>query len=371
MSLASDAPIVELPGRDPLAVARRARASAGRPELAAPAAAKPVAPPMAGEGGAAAQYVARLDQPTLDRLGFLHKLWTQGKAGGKPMRLSAYDLSGLEFSGMDLTEVDLSGCSLRRSRCLKTNFRRAVLRGVDFDEADLGGADFERADMRQIRLATVNMISIGQQQTSFREAQLSGSRLARACMQGVDFTGAVLTNAVLADADMRGAVFVGADLTGVELRGSFTTESDFRGVTGLSADQREMVERRGARLARRIDPADPAFRKQLDEHRRWIDSGGKAGTRLVLEGCDLSHADFSGILFAAASLQYSSFAAAKLSGAIFAGADVQGVNFRKADLSGADLRGANIDRAITSMAVLAGAQLGELPPGLPGPARRR
>jgi uncharacterized protein YjbI with pentapeptide repeats len=239
-----------------------------------------------------------------------------------------------------------------------------MLRGVDFDDADLGGADFERADMRQIRLATVNMISVGEQQTSFREAQLSGSRLARACMQGVDFTGAVMTNAVMSDADMRGAVFVGADMTGVEMRGSFTTASDFRGATGLLPAQREMIESRGAKIARRVDPADPVFRKQLADHLRWINSDGREGTQLALDGCDLSNADFSGILFAAARLQFCSFAFADLSGAILAGADITGVNFRGANMTRADLRGANLDAAILTAATTTDMLVGPLPGGL-------
>ena len=80
-------------------------------------------------------------------------------------------------------------------------------------------------------------------------------------------------------------------------------------------------------------------------------------------GCDLSNADFSGFLFAAARLQYCSFAFATLVGAVFAGADVTGANFRGANLGRADMRGVNIESAVMTRASTIGMLEGALPRG--------
>ena len=63
--------------------------------------------------------MAKLDQVGLDRLAMLHKLWRKGRSGGKPLRLAAYDLSGLDPSAMDLALPRDFAFDLR-ARCAST-----------------------------------------------------------------------------------------------------------------------------------------------------------------------------------------------------------------------------------------------------------
>jgi uncharacterized protein YjbI with pentapeptide repeats len=205
------------------------------------------------------------------------------------------------------------------------------------------------------------MLAVGPDATSFRGANLSDARLARACLQAVDFTGAVLQNCALEESDCRGAVFVGADMSGVDIGKMLIGNSDFRAVTGLSAAQNAALAARGAKIGRRIDHRSESFRLMLAQHRLWIFSGGRQGARAALIECDLSGLDLAGVVLAAADLSYASFAGANLAKSVLAAATVTGANFRRADLSGADLRGTAVAGAVIRGATIAGAQFGALP----------
>ena len=65
------------------------------------------------------------------------------------------------------------------------------------------------------------------------------------------------------------------------------------------------------------------LRKILDEHKRWIETNQREGSRADLREADLRGAD--------------------LRGANLWEANLQGADLRRADLQGADLRGANLD----------------------------
>jgi uncharacterized protein YjbI with pentapeptide repeats len=222
--------------------------------------------------------------------------------------------------------------------------------------------------MRAIRLTTVNLLAVGPEATSCRGANLSDARLARACLQSVDVTGAVLKNCVVDESDCRGAVFVGCDLSGVDVGRMMIGNSDFRAATGLSAEQNATLAARGAKIGRRLDHHSEEFRQLLAEHRQWIDSVGRQGAQAVLIECDLAGLDLTGVILAAADLSYASFAGATLRKAVLAGAIVEGTNFRAADLSGADLRGTAFETAVSRGAVTDGALLGPLPSGFLGRA---
>ena len=70
------------------------------------------------------------------------------------------------------------------------------------------------------------------------------------------------------------------------------------------------------------------LRKILDEHKRWIETNQREGSRADLREADLWGADLRG---------------ANLRGANLWEANLQGADLRRADLQGADLRGANLD----------------------------
>ena len=145
---------------------------------------------------------------------------------------------------------------------------------MDFDGADLGSADFERADMRAIRLTTVNLLAVGPDATSFRGANLSEARLARACLQSVDFTGAVLKNCVVDESDCRGAVFVGADLSGVDVGRMMIGNSDNSPIliTGGCGFIGCNLADRLAEGGRRVLILDNLARAGVRENAQWLKS---------------------------------------------------------------------------------------------------
>jgi len=85
----------------------------------------------------------------------------------------------------------------------------------------------------------------------------------------------------------------------------------------------------------------------LDQHRLWVESGGKEGTRGDFSGADLTDADLTG-----ANLQGAQMQKAKLRGA-----DLSMANLRNANLVEADLRDANLLGTEFSGANLMGANL--------------
>lgn len=90
------------------------------------------------------------------------------------------------------------------------------------------------------------------------------------------------------------------------------------------------------------------FEDVLEQHRRWIESGGRSGTRADLAGANFEDADMIG----------AELAGANLFRANFRGADLLMANFRGACLVEADLRDANLVGANLHEASLAGAKLG-------------
>jgi uncharacterized protein YjbI with pentapeptide repeats len=102
------------------------------------------------------------------------------------------------------------------------------------------------------------------------------------------------------------------------------------------------------------------FEDVLEQHRRWIESDGRSGTRADLAGANFKDADMIG----------AELAGANLFRANFRGADLLMANFRGACLVEADLRDANLVGANFREASLAGAKLdtasGLLAPQLAG-----
>src|SRR5579872_6241434 len=118
----------------------------------------------------------------------------------------------------------------------------------------------------------------------------------------------------------------------------------------------------------------------LDDHKKWILTGGKEGSKAYLYGADLSGADLSGANLSGANLSGAYLSGAYLSGAYLSGADLSkanlsgaylsGADLSKANLSGADLYGADLSKAYLSKANLSKAYLSKaylygaiLPPG--------
>ena len=95
------------------------------------------------------------------------------------------------------------------------------------------------------------------------------------------------------------------------------------------------------------------LKKILDDHRRWLESGGESGkkadligARLVqadLQGADLRWANLEGTNLTGANLRFADFKGANLKGAKLYEADLSGTNLRNSDMVGAILTGIKLD----------------------------
>ena len=120
--------------------------------------------------------------------------------------------------------------------------------------------------------------------------------------------------------------------------------------------------------------------KILKEHKIWLDSDGKEGTRANLSWVNLYRADLyranlyranlyganlTGADLSKADLRGADLTEANLYGAVLFDADLHGANLYETNLSGADLRGvnltgANLTNAYLSEADLSSADLSEI-----------
>ena len=92
--------------------------------------------------------------------------------------------------------------------------------------------------------------------------------------------------------------------------------------------------------------------KILHDHKEWLETYGKNGTRANLRGADISGADLRG-----ANLRRADLCGANLRRADLSGANLSGADLSWADLSGANLGGADLSWAGLSAADLHGAYL--------------
>ena len=96
-----------------------------------------------------------------------HRLWLDGKEGGKSADLRGANLSGANLYGANLRSANLYGANLY---------------GADLSSANLRGADLSGANLYGADLSSANL----------RGADLSGANLSRADLSGADLSGADL-----------------------------------------------------------------------------------------------------------------------------------------------------------------------------------
>ncbi|MGH3103169.1 MAG: pentapeptide repeat-containing protein [Gaiellaceae bacterium] len=111
---------------------------------------------------------------------------------------SQKDLSGIQLQNLDLSRFYFGGKSLTFAQMQGTRLVDAVLDGVDLSYADLSEGNLTGANLRGAKLA---------------EAALANAKLDNVIATTADFTNAVLTGATLRGADLSGAKLQGADLT--------------------------------------------------------------------------------------------------------------------------------------------------------------
>lgn len=319
-----------------------------------------------------------LNAGALKRLSELHRNWRLGRAQGQRLMLAECQLAGLDLSLMDFTDAYLVRCNLDRANLRGTIFRGAILTGSVFDEADLTGANFERADMRgavfhgtdltRSSLAAADLRQNPETESGWEEAEacrFRGAKLAQtvfkdAKLVSVDFSGSYMLETDFSGADLRKSNFAAADLQAIRLTNTELEGADFALAV---VDQLTRDQVRAAQLPVGSAPRISAdeMKERLGQHARWVDSLGRAGRRLELEGFDLSGLDLSRTNLAAARLVGCRLARTKLKRAWMLATDLQGANLTEADISEADLRGANLSDAHQRGLEIDGVKTGEIP----------
>ena len=273
--------------------------------------------------------------------------------------LANRSLDEADFTGASLVGANLFGSSLVRASFYCADLRRCNLRSAKLTKADLRGASFKGADLSNsvldnadLRAAVMIMVN-RQVMTVVDRADTPGG-----VFGGVDFSNCSLRNTSFTEAKLDGANFSGSLLMGANFRGAKLTDACFQGavLTGVNLAELDVP---AAALKGCVTDITPAAVSQsmrlfavIDEHQRWVDSGGRCGAGGVLDGEDLR--PLNGALAQRGLVGISArntiavgvdFSHSQLQGARFDGADLRGANFAGADLSGTSFRAAKLVHA--------------------------
>ena len=253
----------------------------------------------------------------------------------KGANISGADFSGCDLSGADLFGADLEGANLQGAKLTGVDFRGANLTRAILSNCHLQGSDFSSGG------------DSGDDNTRLTEAKLDRAQLCEANLNGCDMSGAELIDADLTGADLSKAVLVGAELSGAHLD-NVKLDNTVIEISRLSSAQRDQVGSiDGIVKPSYSDISESAIEQAVREHAEWIESGGKNGNRIELEGARIVSFSFRGKVLAGARFRRCSFA----------GLDMSGVVLDMADLSYADLTHSNLEKASLKGTTLRGADL--------------
>jgi uncharacterized protein YjbI with pentapeptide repeats len=238
-----------------------------------------------------------------------------------------------------------------------------------FERADLRGAVFHGSDMTRASLSAADLrkdFSQGAEENSTEACRFRGARLEQTAFIGaklisVDFAGAFLLDADFSGADLRRTNFGSAQLQGLRLTGAEMEGADFSGAAMVDDATRDQVMAASLPVGSAPRLSEGEVRKRLGDHAQWVDSLGRTGRRLELEGFDLSGFDLHGVNLAAAKLVRCLLARANLKHAWLLATDFHGTNLSEADLTAADLRGADFSDTHQRGLILPGARTGDIP----------
>ena len=133
--------------------------------------------------------------------------------------------------------------------------------------------------------------------------------------------------------------------------------------TGASIDESTRDQVLSASLPIGSAPrlGETEIRRRIGHHAEWVESLGRSGHRLELEGFDLSGLDLRGANLAAAKLDRCLLARTNLKNAWLLAVSFSGANLCEANLSAADLRGADFRDSHQRGLILPGARTGAIP----------
>jgi hypothetical protein len=151
--------------------------------------------------------------------------------------LGCADFTRADLQEANLTSTLLFGASLREADLRKANLTSTVLSNALFLRSDLGGvttvepAIFEGAEMIGTTLVQAQLNG-----ADFRHAHINEANADDAHLSNADFRNAILSRVLLRHADLRQANFRGANMVRVDL-----TLADLRGADFTRADLRNAV----------------------------------------------------------------------------------------------------------------------------------
>ncbi len=173
------------------------------------------------------------------------------------LSLDGVHLSACDFSGARFKSLSLIGGHLSRSHLCGTQIEGAEAKGSTWSILDLEAAHitdlraetshFALLSLRDSRLCSCSLKGSAMTLCDLSGAHLENVDLSMTKLEGCDFTGAVLSEVNLSKADLRSAVFAETWLNNVDLEGALVQGADFRRAGGLSTEQRNALQARGAR----------------------------------------------------------------------------------------------------------------------------
>lgn len=202
------------------------------------------------------------------------------------------------------------------------------LSGTQLGMHKLEGAFLKGANLRDswlVRVPDASTLSLDEFQVFtllWDSAQVAGARMSRAYLEGVDFTGAIVTGAGDSPAEFEAAHLYGAIMNGLNLD-RVNMNSAFMNRAHLK--QASMVEAQldSAQLVSTNFSGSNLRRAKLSKAML----SGTNMSRVNLEGADLSKALVDGVNFSGANLRSADFTEALLRGADLTGADLSGATW--------------------------------------------
>ena len=205
--------------------------------------------------------------------------------------------------------------------CADCNLSGAMLGGYKLEAAYLPRANLRNAWL--VRLLDPSALDLADYQIFkilWDSQQIGGARMSRAFLEGVDFTGAIVTGigqspAEFEAAHLYDAIMNGLNLDGAKMNAAFMTRTQLQGASMIAVQ---------------LDSAQLVNANLTGSNLRQATL-----TKAMLNGTNFSNANLEGANFKNAQILDVNFSGARLAGANFTLAGIQGTDFTGADLSGA------------------------------------
>lgn len=150
----------------------------------------------------------RVTEENLNRAFARHRLWLEGKPGGKRLNLAGASLCRLDPGGsIDLRRAVFNRCDLRSAVLQNCDLSDAELSEVNLQGGLLTGAKFDSADMRKACLFGANLEKADMRNCDLSEAELSCAQIVDCDLRGAILTDAIFWHSVMDNVKLDGAMY--------------------------------------------------------------------------------------------------------------------------------------------------------------------